>query len=284
MALLTKVLLAFSLSLVAVFDVVGSNLGKVAPPQSTTVSIRVSKGGWGNAQVQDIEEVLYSVAQEILAFVPSKRRTSIIVRHDEEGPMTLYKRGDNGEFIVLLDVENTRWAQYAYQFSHELCHVLAMNEKVTESPNQWFEESLGETASLFALRRMATTWKTSPPYPNWKDYAQHLSEYAEKNINEEHRQLPPRVTFVKWFSRNEPDLRSDPYIREKDEVIANQLLPLFEGSPQSWDAVTYLNLTKPKSSQTFEEYLRDWYLRSPSKHRGFIRQIADLFGAEVAFR
>jgi len=284
MALLIKVLLVACLFFLAVPNVAGSHLGRNVSAQSKPVSIRITGGGWGEGRLQDIERVLYSVASEILAYVPSRRQISIIVRHDEEGPMTLYEKGANGEFIVLLDVEDRRWAQYSYQFSHELLHVLAMNEKVARTSNQWFEESLGEAASLFALRRMAITWKTYPPYPNWKDYARHLGEYAEQNINESHRQLPSSMTFAEWFEENETALRRNPYIREKNEVIANQLLSLLERSPHSWEAVTYLNLSSSKSSQTFEEYLREWHLRSPSKHRRFIHEIADLFGAKVNFR
>ncbi|HSS22472.1 MAG TPA: hypothetical protein VLL54_20545 [Pyrinomonadaceae bacterium] len=220
------------------------------------LTISVSDEGWGESRIQDIEKVLYSAAGEILAYIPNTPELAIIVRHSEDQPLTLYKRGPNGEFIVLLTAQDMRWAQFAYQFSHEFCHVLAMNSKVTDNPNQWFEESLGETASLFALRRMSKTWRSSPPYPNWKDYASSLRSYAQNTINESHRSLPSDMTLSEWFEENEKSLRNDPYLREKDELVANQLLSLFEENPDGWAAVTYLNRSQPSRRQTFEEYLK----------------------------
>jgi len=246
------------------------------------LTIRVTNEGWGEGRIQDIEKVLYSAAGEIFAHVPNKSGLLIIVRHSEDRPMTLYKRGANGEFIVLLTAKDRFWSQYAFQFSHEFCHVLAMNSKVTDNPNHWFEESLGEAASLFALRRMALTWRSSPPYPNWKDYASSLSAYAQNRINESHRQLPSDVTFAEWFEKNEDSLREDPYLREKDWIVANQLLPLFEEDPDDRGAVTYLNLSQPTREQTLEEYLNDWHVRVPRKHESLIEKIGERFGLSIS--
>lgn len=276
---LTRVLYAACVLLAAVTCASGTAGARAMHPQKAP-TIKVVEGGWGDARVQDIEKVFNSAAGEILAFVPSRRELTIIVRHDESGPMTLYERGANGEFTVLIDVEDRRWSQYAYQFAHEIVHVLAMNEPRRSSPNKWFEESLGEAASLFALRRMAATWRTNPPYSNWKDYAPSLAKYAEQALDEKHRQLPANLTFVEWFEANEEQMRRNPYLREKDELIANQLLPLFEAGPQSWDAVTYLNLSRPNGAATFDDYLTDWESNAPGRHKDFIWDIADMFGLE----
>lgn len=248
----------------------------------THLTIRVTNDGWGEGRIQDIEKVLYSAAGEILAYVPNKRDLAIIVRHSEDRPRTLYQRGTNGEFIVLLTAKDRYWSQYAFQFSHEFCHVLAMNSKATDNPNQWFEESLGETASMFALRRMAITWRSSPPYPNWKDYASSLHVYAQNRINQSHRQLPSGVTFEEWFEENEESLREDPYLREKNGIVANKLLSLFEEEPDGWAAVTFLNLSQPSRAQSFEQYLNDWHARVPRKHESLIYKIGDLFGLSIS--
>lgn len=245
------------------------------------VKIRVEHGNWGEAAAGDIKKVLESVADELLLNVSSVHQISVAVRHDLRGPRTLYKRGPNGEFIVWLNVVDRRWAQHAYQFGHELNHVLSLNKKTIQTPNQWFEESIGEAAALFALRRMADRWQIEPPYPNWKSYSGSLRNYAEDRIAEKHRKLPPGHSFVKWFQLNESSLRADPYLRTKDELIANQLLEYFENYPGSWDAVTYLNRTKPSRDQSFGEYLGNWYRDAPARHRPFIKEIGALFGHNV---
>ena len=244
-----------------------------------TVTISVSSSGWGEARTEDIKAVLQSVASELTSEVSSIDEISIIVKPSGEGiPRTLYKRGPNGEFIILLSAKDRYWAKYSYQFAHELSHTLSMNQSDRQTPNQWFEEAIGETASLFALRSMGRSWKTNPPYSNWKSYSSSLTVYADNNINEEHRQIPSNQTFVEWFEENENSLRANPYLREKDELIANQLLELFEDDPTGWDAVSFLNQTKPTSNQTFGIYLGNWYRDAPQRNRPFIRKVAKLFG------
>ena len=248
-----------------------------APSYRNALFITVAKGDWGDADLEDTQAVLYSAANELVKFFPNKRLNPIIVEYDKNGPKTLYKRGSNGEYIVQLSSRDRYWVQFAYQFSHELCHVLAMNNKVTESPNQWFEESLCETASLFVLKRMAVTWRTFPPYTNWKSFAPAFQQYVNNLMGNPSRQLPPNITFVEWYKANSRELRDNPYVREKNAIVANQFLSLFEQNPENWEAVSYLNMEKPTPSQSFRSYLDQWYKHSPPKHRKFIVTVIELF-------
>ncbi len=245
------------------------------------VTIRVEHGVWGEATTTDIKKVLDSVADELLANVSSVPQVSITVRHDVRGPRTLYARGPSGEFVVWLNVVDRRWAQFSYQFGHELNHVLSINRKNSTTPNQWFEESVGEAAAIFALSKMADSWHIDPPYPNWQSYSVSLRTYAQDRLVENHRKLPAGQTFVRWFQLNEPSMRIDPYLRAKDELIANQLLGYFENYSGSWDAVTYLNRTKPTKDQTFSQYLGNWHRDAPARHRPFIKEVGRLFGQNV---
>jgi hypothetical protein len=272
--------LLFGLFLFAAMNLIGGAPARAANNDSG-LTIRVSESGWGQGSTQDIQKVLYSAASEILAYVPSKQGISIIVRRTEGTPITLYERGPNNEYIVLLNSKDTYWSQYAYQFSHEFCHVIAMNSKVTDDPNQWFEESLGETASMFALKKMAASWETSPPYPNWKDYAGSLRSYVQDLMAESHRRLPSDTTLAQWFDENETSLRANPYLRRKDELVANQLLTLFENDPEGWGAVAYLNMTQPNRKQTFAEYLKAWHNRVPRRYEPFVESVAQLFGVSI---
>src|SRR5450759_2591810 len=65
-------------------------------------------------------------------------------------PVTHFERGPSGEIRVELNVEGPYWAQFAFQFGHEMCHVLCEYGDYP-NPNKWFEETLCETASLFVL-------------------------------------------------------------------------------------------------------------------------------------
>ncbi len=251
-------------------------------PSQQKVNIIVEANVWGVADTVDIEKVLGSAATELFSDLTAVSNISILVKPSKDGvPRTLFTKSPNGDFIVLLATRDRYWSQYSYQFSHELNHVLTMNKADRQTVNQWFEEALGETASMFAMRKMAISWKTNAPYPHWNSYSASLSQYIEVLIAKEERKLPPNQTLAQWFTENENSMRIDPYQRQKDALIANQLLPYFEVYPAGWDAVTYINQTKPTDRQTFQEYLENWFNDAPEKHRDFIKKIATLFEIKV---
>ena len=141
--------------------------------------IRLDPKGWGNASPQDIKAVLYSTCDSIHKhFGPLKEKEPLRVVRDKSGPIVLFKRNPNGEIIIKLNTGDRFWCQYAYQMAHEFCHVLCRFKNGSQT-NLWFEESLCEMASMFALKSMAKTWKTNPPYSNWKSYASAIDDYLE---------------------------------------------------------------------------------------------------------
>jgi hypothetical protein len=241
--------------------------------------IVVLPGDWGDADRDDIEAVCRSAAQEIARYMPQKNDDPIAIRHDgKRGPMVLFGVGPTGERRVLLSARDRAWSQFAYQFAHEYCHIQC-NYRDARTANLWFEESLCETASLFALRRMAVTWQAKPPYGNWKSYAPSLGKYAEDRILSAEKL--DGLSFAQWFQRNEAELVKTGVNRAKNQVIAAALLPLFEKTPEGWQAIRYLNQWPPEKDLSFTSYLRDWHSRVPDTHRSFVADIAKQFGITV---
>src|SRR5579862_1995209 len=153
--------------------------GQDATPPA--LEIRVAKEGWGEAPAPDVEAVLRSASETLLPRFPGLRLPVIEVSRSQGDPITLFERGPAGEIRVRLDVEGFLWARFAFQFSHELGHVLCGFEEYP-NPNLWFEETICEVASLYALGRMAEVWSRRPPYENWKSYAPQLKKYRDERI------------------------------------------------------------------------------------------------------
>jgi cyanophycinase len=240
-----------------------------------TLRITVLPGDWGG-DVDNVAVVCRSAASEMAHFIPERDPDPITVKYRAKGPpMVVFGKGDAGERRVLIDSRDRAWSQLAFQFAHEFCHIQC-NYRDANTANLWFEESLCETASLFALKRMATTWKTKPPYGNWKSYAASLGDYAEERIKA--TESRDGLTLAKWFARHEAALRANATDRGKNQVVAVAVLPLLEKGPEHWAAIRYLNRWEPKQRElTFAEYLRDWHDRVPAEHKTFVADVAGLF-------
>ncbi len=247
--------------------------------------IGVERGAWGEASPEDIGQVVESAGLEIWRHCPQTRMEAIRIYHRPDYPQTDFGRGPDGRIGIGLAVQNTRWAQFAFQFAHEFGHALAQHSNVgvrgwheSRHANLWLEECLCETASLFTLRRMAATWKTRAPYPNWRSYSPALAVYAADRLAAPAHRLPSGLSFRAWFAQNENFLRANAGLRAKNVIVAAQLLPLFEAAPRHWEAVPWLNHGPRVRGKTTVQKFADWQAVCPPEHRAFVAQLSGVFG------
>lgn len=249
--------------------------GVVSPP-----TYRVETEGF-EASEADIRAVLDSASRELWQYFPDYRIEPFVVTRGRSGPITLYERNERGEIVMRLDTGKTYWAQYAYQFAHEFCHVLCGYRKGYQG-NRWFEESLCETASLFVLRTMSRSWKTSPPYAHWADFRDALRDYVDNIVRERDKVYEIYAKGLPTFYRaHQAELEKDPVARHLNGAMAVVLLHLFEEEPTRWEAVRWLNSTPPQEGDTFATYLQNWHDAAPARHQPLVTRVADLFGVSI---
>ncbi|MFP6854498.1 MAG: hypothetical protein VB980_01840 [Opitutales bacterium] len=241
-------------------------------------TIRVAESDWGGASLRDIGKILNSSAEQLWPHASQDRLDTIIVDRSTSGPIVLFRRGNEKQYLVRLNTHKTFWSQYAFQFAHEFGHIM-FGYKAGDQTNQWFEESLCEAASLFALRRMSDAWKTAPPYPNWKSYGPSFRKYAQDRIDE--HPWPKPKSIAAWYRENAKALAENATDRKKNTTVATQLLPLFEKNPKRWAATAYLNIRKTNKTRDFTTYLTDWRNACPAKDKPFAIKIAGLFGMKL---
>jgi len=253
---------------------------KVTVSESRPIDIRVQSEGFG-ASAADINAVLQSAAGELWRYCPNLRLPGIDVYRRRDHPQTDLKRTAEGRISIGLTARDNHWAQYSFQFAHEYCHALInYNNNHTEVasharyPNLWLEESLCETASLFTLQALSRSWLVAPPYPVWHDYAQWFSAYLEERLRFPAHHLPAGTRFIVWFRANNSDLRRDGARRDRNTLIAAQLLPIFEKEPQGWGALAFFN---PASNQSLTQLFTDWRSRCPRELQGFVAKLAAVF-------
>jgi hypothetical protein len=137
-------------------------------------------------------------------------------------------------------------------------------------------------ATMHAMRRMAVTWKTSPPYPQWKSYAASIKAYVDE-MQKTGDKLPKGKTLAQWHRVNSAALRRTSTLLEKNRIVANSLLGVFEANPAHWEAIGYLNSGKA-ASDSFQDYLADWYRQTPVRHRKVVADIIKMFKLNVPRR
>jgi hypothetical protein len=215
----------------------------------------------------------------LLTHFPGKTLDPIFVSPSQRGPVVLYQKGPRQEYQILLAAKDQRWAEYIYEFSHELFHVLAGYESHAlpdSARHQWFEEMLCETVSLHMLKRFSLTWQDSPPLPEWRSYVPTMQAFTKRALSEPHRQLPPDLTFEQWFRKNGAMLASRPYLREKNELVATIFLPYLTSNPD-WRAIAYLNADPSGRISSFYDFLTHWYRATPPRHQRFVSGTIQLF-------
>ena len=239
------------------------------------VTITVKGTNWGTGRPENIKSLLENVAWHMTRHFRGRVYATIEVENSLLGPKTLLRIPGQTTYTILLDTSDRHWAQYSYQFAHEFCHLVSNYEQQFGRPSQWIDETICETASLFALRSMGVTWKEKPPYQNWRRFAQNLTAYADTRAAEVESQVPDDEAWEGWFRRHEARGRNEPYDREGNRIVALRLLPLFEQYPEGWNTIRSL----PASQERISQYLTDW--KEQAYHQGdraFITRIEAALG------
>ncbi|WP_420473303.1 hypothetical protein [Noviherbaspirillum sp. ST9] len=252
---------------------------KDAGEEKERLPIRVAPGDWGNARADEIELLLNSVGDEMLKHFPGRNLPPIVVASSRHGPLVMYQKGPSNEYQVLLAAKDDHWAEYVYEFSHELLHILAgydLRAPTRLARNQWFEEMLCETASLYMLKHYASLWNELSPRPEWQGYAPEIQRFTNRALSEKHRRLPANLTFDDWFRENGRDLVAKPYMREKNELVAMMFLPLLQQTTD-WRAIEYLNRDNREGAPAFYDYLSRWYRETPAPQRWLVSSTFRLF-------
>jgi hypothetical protein len=105
--------------------------------------------------------------------------------------------------------------------------------------------------------------------------------YAAARLALPQHRLPSGVPFAAWFRQNEPALRASAILREKNTIIASQLLPVLEANPAGWEALCFLNLGSRDPKKPFTRHLAEWGQNVPPDLRPFVSRIGAVFAREA---
>jgi hypothetical protein len=240
---------------------------------AVAIEVRVADADWGDADPARVMVVLEDTARELRALFPGDAPLRVLVSPGPSAPMVLFERTPRGEHHVLLRARGTNWAHYAYEFAHELGHILTHYGRHASEPyaarHQWFEEAVCEMLSVYALRRLAAR---APD-----DFGAPYAGFADLVLGEPHRRAARGMDLAAWLRSNEAALRADPYQRMRNEAVTMRLLEIF-GSESRLEALAYLNLSDAPAPASFRDYLEEWYRRTPAQLQPPVAEVQAAFG------
>ena len=148
------------------------------------------------------------------------------------------------------------WCQFIFQFAHEFCHYMIPKDIIPIM--RWFEEVICELASHFFLLKSAEHWCVAPPYPNWKDYSDQITNYE---LNRKTQVIPFHIKDL-WNPNSNilSSLQIAPEQRSINNYLSVKLLPYFIEQPSLWKIVQHMAAFQPE--YTFVENIKRLQLLS----------------------
>ena len=168
-------------------------------------------GTWGGSATSDAAAVIESMRAACLVGIDliSDRQPEKLRVDDRSGSnpaIWLHAEAPSTAWINVV-VGNRDWCNLAYQFGHELGHVLCNSwERDAEprNPSQWIEEALVEAFSLRGLRLLADNWSREPPFPDDAAYGNSIRAYRATLLTESRKAGGDSNVgrFSTWFNSN----------------------------------------------------------------------------------
>lgn len=224
-------------------------------------NISISTDNWGNADPDNILAVIDSVVDEFYKVIDPKNHSvkPLFIHSTSEHPVPqpdcpiFYKNDTHNN--IYLHTKDMYWCQYAYQFAHEFCHHLIESDQKHPDKFGWLEETLCELASIFIMLKMAETWKTNPPYPNWSSYGDSIADYVNKHSE---KAQTTEDTFNVWYQSKLDELYGQRYDRKNNFEIAYRLLKVFNDEPKIWNSIFEFKNIEFTNTSTVTEFLSTW--------------------------
>lgn len=262
------------------FPISGNHHARLLDP---AVRLTVADKVWGEASGQEVNLLLTYVSHVFLRLAKRQEFVAVVDRSTYPFPFTSWPPSSDHVSKIHLLVKGRYWCQFVYQYSHEMCHALAMtaNGDPNKSANEWFEESLADAASILVMKATAKSWAVNPPFFGQESYATAVAEYAQAEQDQLRVDTSTRSKFQSWFSKNKVQMISHPTDRERDHVVASVLWRILEAKPSYWPAISYLNTAKVGNDATFSTYLSSWRDSCPRAYKGFVDEVASWWGLRL---
>jgi hypothetical protein len=225
-------------------------------------------GDWGHMLPRSAEQVVERMRHSCLdgiRLVSDGQPTRLRVDEHPSGNPAIWLHPDGSTMAwIIVDIGERDWSKLAYQFGHELGHVMANSWKpdaTPASPCGWLEEAMVEAFSIHGLGRLAESWKTNPPFPNDSAFGEAIADYR-RNIIQGYsvlaREQGSSADFGLWFKDHRVEIEPVAALSPFAKAASLTILDEYEKAPSIVEALGALNRWPGRSGVPIEDYLRLW--------------------------
>lgn len=219
-------------------------------------------------------DCIKSILELYSHYFPELKIINFTIIIDPDYPNPYYEYSTRN---IYLKTYPANWSQIAYQFCHELCHLVINNQQFNKI--LWFEESISEMASYYFMEELSNVWKKS--YKEYlscdnKPYYNSFKEYVD---NDKKKATFFNIASLKKDINLLNKLNENGINREYNANIAIQMLPIFKLYPGLWKTITcFKNI---QSNDDLETFLIEWNNLSPKYLKRGMKEIMKLFNITV---
>jgi hypothetical protein len=221
---------------------------------------------WKSAPPQEVTRVLLRVREVYLSglrLVSDRQPEKLRVENHTEGPPAIWLHSDQSSTAwIIVDVAPAAWSQLAYQFGHELGHVLCNSWEQSakpQPPTQWLEEAMAEAFSIRGLGLLAASWEKNPPFAGDAAYAASIRQYRA-NLIEQYWTAQARTSALEiapWF-RAHRDALENGRTETKGSAALLPILATLEDDPACVEDLGAANRWPARTGIPIEDYLTQW--------------------------
>jgi hypothetical protein len=235
-------------------------------PTLLTAPIELA-GDWGNMIPRSADLVVERMRHTCLdgvRLISDRQPTRLRVDEHPSGSPAVWLHADGSSMAwIIVDIGPQDWSKLAYQFGHELGHVMANSWQPHAKPKppcQWLEEAMVEAFSVRGLGRLAESWKQNPPFAGDNAFGDSISRYRQ-NIIQNYTALADQQGLshgaAKWFSDHRGDIEK-PGLNLFAQAFSVSVLGEYERIPSCVEALGALNRWPGRTGVQIEEYFREW--------------------------
>ncbi|MER9581971.1 hypothetical protein [Mesorhizobium sp. M0276] len=237
-------------------------------PSPTLLSAPIElAGNWGHMLPRAAEQVVARMRHACLGglrLVSDRQPARLRVDEHGSGQPAIWLHADGTSMAwIIVDIGERDWSKLAYQFGHELGHVMANSwqpDAKPAPPCQWLEEAMVEAFSLWGLGRLAKDWKKNPPFAGDNAFGNAIADYR-KNIIRGYTALADSqgltLDAATWFAAHRSEIEI-PGLNPFAQAMSVTILAEYDHAPHCIEALGALNRWPGRTGIPIVEYLRRW--------------------------